>query len=225
MLRIDVQETGWHPARRGAYLRTVRRATNRRPDATGAPASAWRSRASWRLDGWSRLLVNSTPASVPPSLPRSFARTGDAVRHLTGPGRDRRAGAPVDSSGGSQPGGPRLRAPHGRAREALLARGGRPPAALFLDSRHWPLDLAALRACSEARGEGVAQPGAGDRAQLGDRRATGGLAAAGRRAPFYGFARGAGAAGCARADRVARDRPPVVAPGVLVAEESASISR
>jgi two-component system sensor histidine kinase RpfC len=34
--------------------------------------------------------------------------------------------------------------------QAVLARGGRPPALLFIDSRQWPLDLAALRGCLAA---------------------------------------------------------------------------
>jgi two-component system sensor histidine kinase RpfC len=155
MLRIDVQDTGIGIPLRAQELiferfAQVDESATRRYGGTGLGLAIARQLAN--LMG-GLLLVDSTPGVGSCFTFRApFGRTDDAERRLAGavvvvgePAHtvgyvERVAAWGAAASSASRP----------EHVKALIARGGRPPALLFIDSRQWPLDLAALRACIEA---------------------------------------------------------------------------
>jgi two-component system, sensor histidine kinase RpfC len=155
MLRIDVRDTGIGIPLRAQELiferfAQVDESATRRYGGTGLGLAIARQLAN--LMG-GLLLVDSTPGVGSCFTFRApFGRTDDAERRLSGsvvvvgePAHtvdyvERVAAWGAAASSASRP----------EHVKALIARGGRPPALLFIDSRQWPLDLAALRACIEA---------------------------------------------------------------------------
>jgi two-component system, sensor histidine kinase RpfC len=155
MLRIDVQDTGIGIPLRAQELiferfAQVDESATRRYGGTGLGLAIARQLAN--LMG-GLLLVDSTPGVGSCFTFRApFGRTDDAERRLSGsvvvvgePAHtvgyvERVAAWGAAASSASRP----------EHVKALIARGGRPPALLFIDSRQWPLDLAALRGCIEA---------------------------------------------------------------------------
>jgi two-component system, sensor histidine kinase RpfC len=148
-LRIDVQDTGI-----GIPLRVQERiferfaqadeSATRRHGGTGLGLAIARQLANL-MGGF--LVVDSTPGAGSCFTFRApFGRTGDAEQRLSGavlvvgePAQtvgylERVAAWGAAASSASRP-------DHVKA---VIARGGRPPALLFIDSQQWPLDLVAL---------------------------------------------------------------------------------
>ncbi|MBN2357817.1 MAG: response regulator, partial [Deltaproteobacteria bacterium] len=152
MLRIDVQDTGIGiPLRAQEHIferfAQVDESATRRHGGTGLGLAIARQLAN--LMG-GLLLVDSTPGVGSCFTFRGpFGRTGEAERRLTGPVVV--VGEPAHTAGYlervSAWGASASSAARPEQVQAALARGGRPPALLFVDSRQWPLDLAALRTC------------------------------------------------------------------------------
>jgi two-component system sensor histidine kinase RpfC len=155
MLRIDVQDTGIGiPLRAQEHIferfAQVDESATRRHGGTGLGLAIARQLAN--LMG-GLLLVDSTPGVGSCFTFRApFGRTDDTERRLSGavvvvgePAHTVDYVGRVAAWGAAAPSASRP-----EHVKALIARGGRPPALLFIDSRQWPLDLAALRACIEA---------------------------------------------------------------------------
>ena len=154
-VRIDVQDTGIGiPLRAQEHIferfAQVDESATRRHGGTGLGLAIARQLAN--LMG-GLLLVDSTPGVGSCFTFRApFARADDAERSLSGavvvvgePGHTVGYVARVGAWGAAVSSASRP-----EHVQALMARGGRPPALLFIDSRQWPLDLAALRACIAA---------------------------------------------------------------------------
>ncbi len=155
MLRIEVHDTGIGiPLRVQEHIferfAQVDESTTRRHGGTGLGLAIARQLANL-MGGF--LVVDSTPGVGSCFTFRApFGRTGHAERRLTGsvvvvgePAQtasylERVAAWGAASAGASRP-------DHVKA---VIARGGRPPALLFIDSRQWPLDLTALENCIAA---------------------------------------------------------------------------
>ena len=155
MLRIDVQDTGIGIPLRAQELIFERFAqvdgsATRRHGGTGLGLAIARQLAN--LMG-GLLLVDSTPGVGSCFTFRApFARTDEVERRLSGsvvvvgePAHtvgylERVAAWGAAASSASRP----------EHVKALIACGGRPPALLFINSRQWPLELAALRQCIAA---------------------------------------------------------------------------
>src|SRR5690606_17939692 len=159
MLRIDVQDTGIGiPLRAQEHIferfAQVDESATRRHGGTGLGLAIARQLAN--LMG-GLLLVDSTPGVGSCFTFRApFGRTSEAERRLAGSVVV--VGEPAHTAGYlervSAWGASASSAARPEQVQAALARGGRPPALLFVDSRQWPLDLAALRTCvAVAEGE------------------------------------------------------------------------
>src|SRR5690606_37083433 len=159
MLRIDVQDTGIGiPLRAQEHIferfAQVDESATRRHGGTGLGLAIARQLAN--LMG-GLLLVDSTPGVGSCFTFRApFDRTSEAERRLAGSVVV--VGEPAHTAGYlervSAWGASASSAARPEQVQAALARGGRPPALLFVDSRQWPLDLAALRTCvAVAEGE------------------------------------------------------------------------
>jgi two-component system sensor histidine kinase RpfC len=155
-LRIDVQDTGIGiPVRAQEHIferfAQVDESATRRHGGTGLGLAIARQLAN--LMG-GLLLVDSTPGVGSCFTFRApFARTAAAAERTLS-GAVVVAGEPAYTAGYvarvAAWGAAVASASRPEHVQALMARGGRPPALLFIDSRQWPLDLAALRECIAA---------------------------------------------------------------------------
>jgi two-component system sensor histidine kinase RpfC len=157
MLRIEVHDTGIGiPLRVQEHIferfAQVDESATRRHGGTGLGLAIARQLANL-MGGF--LVVDSTPGVGSCFTFRApFGRTDDAEQRLSGsvvvvgePAHtasylERIAAWGAAVAGASRP----------DQVKTVIARGGRPPALLFIDSRQWPLDLAALEDCIAAAG-------------------------------------------------------------------------